>query len=63
MLGFMFAVRLLRTKSEGLFAKLNSGATNSIGGTSRRSVALCYSHHITTSSYTVIVTCDVTLMM
>jgi len=38
MLGIILAVRLLRVKRyEGLFAKLNSGATNSVGGTSERS--------------------------
>jgi len=39
MLGIILAVRLLKIKRcEGLFAKLNSGATNSVGGTSERSV-------------------------
>ena len=38
MLGIILAVRLLeREKCEGLFAKLNSGATNSVGGMSKRS--------------------------
>jgi len=38
MLGIILAVRLLKVKGyEGLFAKLNSGATNSVGGTSERS--------------------------
>jgi len=38
MLGVILAVRILkREKCEGLFAKLNSGATNSVGGTSKRS--------------------------
>jgi len=37
-LGVILAMRLLnREKYEGLFAKLNSGATNSVGGTSERS--------------------------
>jgi len=40
-LGIILAVRLLeREKCEGLFAKLNSGATNSVGGTSKRSDAV-----------------------
>jgi len=39
MLGIILAVRLLkRERYEGLFAKLNSGATNSVGGTSERSI-------------------------
>jgi len=37
-LGVILAMRLLnREKYEGLFAKLNLGATNSVGGTSERS--------------------------
>ena len=39
MLGIILGMRLLqREKYEGLFTKLNSGATNSVGGTSERSV-------------------------
>jgi len=45
MLGVILVVRILkREKCEGLFTKLNSGTTNSVGSTSKRSddIFLCH---------------------